>query len=359
MALINGQQGGKPIYRVRWNYRRDEHGKKIYDERRFRNRREAMRFEREVTASHSATTEAITVRQLANKWFSQHVDTDALQQRTAKAYHVHYRKRIDSRIGGKRVAKLTPLVVAEWRDELKADGCGAPTINRTLETLKTMIRWGRSEGLVTNTAVDDVRRLKQPLPKPANPYTPDQVNTIAQGCEHLRDATMIRLAAYSGLRWSELRALEWADIDLDAGTINLTRAIDVDRSVKSTKSDRHRIVPILAPGIDALRAWRKSGPGPKLCPLVFPTSSGTAMAESNWYGQRLPKIREACGISFGLHELRDTYASILIQSGIGEAELTLWLGHRSIQVTISRYAKLFESRKAQLVTKANAALLSL
>lgn len=359
MAFITGTQGGKPIYRVRWNYRRDAAGRTAYDERRFRDKREAMRFERDVTASHTVTTEQLTVRELADRWFAQHVDTDALQKRTAKVYHVHYRKRIGPQLGGRRVAKLTPRLVAEWRDELAANGAGPPTVNATLATLKAMIRWGRSEGLATNTAIDDVRGIKKTAPKPANPYTPEQVRQIADGCAHLRDATMVYLAAYAGLRWSELRALEWDDIDMAAATVNLTRSLDVDRTTKTTKSDKHRIVPVLQPGMDALRRWAKEGPGRAACPLVFPTGAGTAMAESNWYGQRLPAIRKACKLDFGLHELRDTYASILIQSGIGEAELTLWLGHSSIQVTIGRYGKLFESRKAQLAAKANAVLASL
>lgn len=356
MALITGQQDGRPIYRVRWNYQRDEHGRTIFDERRFRDRREAARFEREVTAAHTATSETITLRQLADRWLAQHVETDAIQQRTRKDYRCQYEKRIRPKLGGLKVAKLTPRLIAEWRDQMLVDGVGPPTVNKSLNTLKALIRWGRSEGLVTNTSVDDVRRVKQAAPKPARPYTPAEVAKIVAGCRYLREATLIQVAAYAGLRWSELRALEWADVDLDAGRITLTRSLDLDRSTKSTKSDRHRVVPILKPGIDALKLWATEGPGVDASPLVFPTSRGKPLGENNWYNQRLPKIREACGIDFGLHELRDTYASILIQSGIGEAELTLWLGHRSIQVTISRYAQLFESRKTALVERANAAL---
>lgn len=41
--------------------------------------------------------------------------------------------------------------------------------------------------------------------------------------------------------------------------------------------------------------------------------------------RNLGRIRKASGIHFELHQLRDTYACLPIQSGIGEAELTLWL----------------------------------
>lgn len=352
MALIETTRAGRPLYRVRWNYRR-EHGKKKWDERSFRDKQSAVRFQREVSVGHTQATENITVGQLAERWFSLHVNTPACQLRTRKDYESNYRLRIKPTLDSRAVSQLTPRTLGDWRDWMVSLPTGARSVNKTIDTLKTMIRWGRSEGLCTNQMIDDFRRVKTPRPKPANPYPPDVVEQIANGSEYLREATLIRLAAYAGLRWSELRALHWNDIDLDAGTIDLTRSIDLDHSSKSTKSDRHRIVPVLAPGVEALKLWRRVGPDHT---LVFPSSTGKPLRENGWYGKRLPKIREACGIHFDLHELRDTYASILIQSGIGEAELTLWLGHRSIQTTRDRYAKLFDRRKATLVSKANDAL---
>lgn len=354
MAFIVGKKDGRPLYRVRWNYRR-ENGRLVYDERRFRDKAEATRAHRELSEGHTTSTETITVGELAAVWLDQHV-TRTCSLRTQKDYRCHYAKRIGPRLAKRRVASLTPRVVASWRDWMESQGVGGRTVNKTLDALKAMVRWGRSEGLCTNTMVDDVRRIRTPRPEPAHPYTPAQVAQLAAGCEYLRDATLLILAAYSGLRWSELRALRWDDVDWDSESIDLRRSLDMDRQAKAPKSERGRIVPILAPGVKALREWREAAPDTA---LVFPNERGNPLTE-NWYGRRLTKIRTASGIPIrGLHELRDTYASILIQSGIGEAELTLWLGHRSIQTTLDRYGRLFERRKAALVAKANVALGSL
>jgi integrase len=352
MALIETTKDGRPLYRVRWDYRRDpDTGKQTFQERRFRNKRQAVDFERQNKAGVTVVTERITVAQLATLWFAQHVDVN-LELRTRSDYRTQYEQRIKPRLGNKRVANLTPAMISQWQDRMSGEGVGARTANKSLDALKAMIRWGRSKGYCANQLVDDTRRLKQPKPKAANPYTPAEVDRIANGCKHLRDATMIRVAAYSGLRWSELRAIQWNDIDWDAETIELTRSVDLDRSMKSTKSDKHRVVPVLEPGMRALREWREQGPNTV---LVFSNRYGRPLANKEWW-ERVQKIREACGIPFDLHELRDTYASILIASGIGEAELTMWLGHESIQTTINRYGKLFAKRKATLKAKANAAL---
>lgn len=352
MSFFKSHKDGRPQWRVRWNYRTDENGKQIYDERRFSRRADAVAFDRIKTAGHSQTTETITVGQLAARWFAEHVDTN-LAQRTRKDYRCHYRDRIGPRLGSRRVAKLTPRLLNDFRDELVASGVGARTVDKSLDALKSMVRWGQGEGLCANTMIHVVRRAKAVPPKPANPYPPDTVARIAAASPWLREATLILVAAYSGLRWSELRALRWTDVDFDNERIAVTKALDLDKSDKSTKSRKHRIAPVFAPGLDALRVWREHVPGAE---YVFPTRNDRPLGENGWFGQRLPKIRKACGIHFDLHEMRDTYASLLIHAGVREAELTLWMGHEHLQTTLDRYGRLFDEVQTQRVDEVNAKL---
>lgn len=358
VAFIESTKDGRPLYRVRWNFKRIG-GKLTYDEKRFRSKREAQAFDAIVTAAHTTTTETITVAQLYALWLERHVYTDACQLRTKKDYRTQFQLRILPYMGNTQVSKLTARNVADFREWMVARPTGSTTVNKTLRTLKTMIRWGRSEGLCTNFAIDGVQGVKGKSPKPAHPYTPDEVQQIVRGCKWLREATLILVAAYSGLRWSELRALRWSDIDFGSGQIDLTRALDLNHQPKETKSARHRIVPVFDPGLDALKVWQQEV-SPTGFELVFPTRNGFPLREHGWYGKRLPKIREACGIHFDLHELRDTYASILIQTNDVTAEmLTLWLGHKSVQTTLNRYGKLFEKTQARIMRNGNINLANL
>jgi integrase len=350
VALIESTKDGRPQYRVRWGYYRDDAGKLRYQERRFRNKTEARRFDRENKTGTTLDSERITVATLFALWRDAH--TMEWQLRTRRDYATQFKRRIGPHLGRKRVSTLTPAVITEWQNQMVMES-SARAANKSLQALKTMIRWGRSKGYCTNRMVDDTRDLKTPKPKPANPYTPEQVEQIAKGCRNLLDATMIRLAAYSGLRWSECRALRWSDVDFDTETINLRFSADADGTIKATKSDKHRLVPVLAPGIKALKQWREHAPD---CDEIFPTRNGRPITPKDWW-VRMGKVREACGIHFDFHELRDTYASILIQTtGIGEAELTMWLGHRSIQTTLDNYGQLFAKRKASVAALANQAL---
>ncbi|MCW2921590.1 MAG: phage integrase [Thermoleophilia bacterium] len=388
MALFKKTRDGRTFYRVRWNYRTVD-GREVFDEKDFSSKSAAKAFDKRVEASTSTSTERITVAELAEHWVAGHVaavdheGNRRLSQRTEKDYREQLRLRILPLLGHMRCSRLTPAILSNWQLEALAmertirvrarDGRGrlirveqtvptsAAVVNKSQNVLKAMIRWGRSQGLTDNRAIDDVRRLPQAKAKGANPYPPDDIDRIAAGCELLRDATLIYVAAYSGLRWSELCALEWRDVDLESKTIELERSLDLDRSTKEPKSGDTRIVPILDPGIEALRRWRDQAPDTE---LIFPDQRGGPL-RSNWYrhdrtmkevtseDRNLGRIRKACGIHFEPHQLRDTYASILIQSGIGEAELTLWLGHKSISTTLENYGKLFERRKTALAVKAN------
>ena len=291
MALISTQQDGRPLYRVRWNYR-TENGREAFDERKFRRKTEARAFEKRITAATSSSTERVTISELADAWLELHVTNRSL--RTQKDYRAQVELRIKPFLGSKRCARLTPATIAEWQRWMltqervvqtrtrDADGrlvreqgrakTGPAVANKSLAVLRAMLRWGRSVGMTETRAADDARPLPQQAPAPARPYTPEEVTRIAAGCELLRDSALVNVAAYSGLRWSELCALEWDDIDFDAETIDLCRSLDIDRRTKSTKSGRERIVPLLAPGMAALREWRVHAP--TSVDLVFPDDAG-------------------------------------------------------------------------------------
>jgi integrase len=358
MALIEGTKDGRPLYRVRWNYHTDPAtGRRKHSERVFRKRKDAEAFHRRISRATTTASERIATRQLLAAWTQQ--NADRWQLRTRKDYDQHARIRINPYLGTMRVAALTPNTIQAWRAWMTLEGHGPRVQNKSLHTLKAAIRWARSEGITENRMLDDVRGLPEPAPKPARPRTPSEVEQIARGCRHLRDATLIRVAAYSGLRWSELRGLQWGDVDFDTDTIEVRRSIDLDRTTKPPKSGRSRLVAVLEPGMRALREWHTASTVATSEAWVFPSITGRPLS-SGWHVDVLPRIRRDSGIHFDPHELRDTYASILIQTtGIGESELTMWLGHSSVQLTVQRYAGLFAKRKTMLARKASAALAEL
>lgn len=352
MALIKISRAGRPLYRVRWNYQRDPNtGKRSNQERSFRNLKEAKAFDARVNAGTTSAAERNTVRSILATWRS--TKRDAWQLRTIHDYEQHCRLRIEPYLGGKRLSAVTPDMARQWKAWMVAQGHGPRVCNKAIQTLKAANRWARGQGLSQNTMLDDVPLLDAPPPKPARPLTPSQVAMIANACTLHRDATLINVGAYSGLRAGELRALQWGDVLWDNTGVLVQRSMDRDCTAKLPKNGTTRNVLVLGPGWDALTAWHEAcaNTGPE--DWVFPAASGKPLW-SSWYGKNLAEIRAAADFEFDLHELRDTYASILIAAGLGEAEVTMYLGHSSVEITVRRYARLFSARRPMVAAQANA-----
>lgn len=376
MAIITLERDGRPLYRLKYNYRRcPDTGKKLWDTKESRDRAAIEAFARRVTPVTTAATDRVTVRELVALWHhAHHPDhatgrTRAWQLRTRNDRQQQATIRIIPFLGGDRVAGLTPQRVEDWIDWMlepvkqpgggRAPRFGGRVANKALQDLKAAIRWGRGRGIVENVYIDDIPGIPAQPPKPPHPYTPAEIARIAESCEYLRDATLIVVAAYSGLRWSELRGLQWGDVSPDMRTIHVQRSIDHDGSAKLPKNGTTRTTVLLLRGREALADYRDALPARDPGAWVFPNANGKPLC-LNWYARRLHKIRDASGIRFDLHEMRDTYASILIATDkITPEQLTLWLGHSSVSLTLRRYARLFEQRKAAIADAADALIDSL
>jgi integrase len=76
--------------------------------------------------------------------------------------------------------------------------------------------------------------------------------------------------------------------------------------------------------------------------FIFRTAKGTLFDPDNWYKRRFWPLLEAAGLrKVGLHALRHTYASLLINQGESIKYVSKQLGHASIQITADLYSHLF------------------
>jgi integrase len=174
--------------------------------------------------------------------------------------------------------------------------------------------------------------------------------------ESERYEAVVVLGLLLGLRRGEILGLRWDDVDLDARTIRVRRALQrVDGALRlvetKTRSSR-RPVPLPAVTVRALsrrkaaqaaeqlaagQRWQSTG-------LVFTTSSGTPVEPRNvsrWFDQlrtrlELPWLR--------LHDLRHGCATFLVAHGIDDRTVMEILGHTTVRQTMDRYAHALPER---------------
>jgi integrase len=160
---------------------------------------------------------------------------------------------------------------------------------------------------------------------------------IAQ--DRLRDATLICVLAYAGLRPGEAVALRWSDVR--ERTILVERALALGE-VKSTKTRRIRAVRLLAPLADDLAALRKSRPAAKPDDLIFGrVSDGGRMTEidyRNWRRRIYAVAAKRAGLRTQRpYDLRHAFVSLLLAEGRSVVEVAAQAGHAPT-MTLDTYA---------------------
>ena len=135
---------------------------------------------------------------------------------------------------------------------------------------------------------------------------------------------MVLFAAATGLRPSELFALEHRDVDRAAGVVQIRRAYANGR-VKHTKTRlSRRAVPlqgIALEALDQLRAREDS-------PVLFPNADGGHLDFRNFNRRHWKPVQKAAGIAplRDLYDLRHTYATFALRAGISIFDLSRFMG---------------------------------
>jgi integrase len=163
----------------------------------------------------------------------------------------------------------------------------------------------------------------------------------------LSDRAVWAAALYAGLRRGELQALDWSQVDLEAGVIHVECSWDRQAGLIEPKSKAgKRKVPIA----DALRvhllAHRlhqgRGGQG-----FVFTSNSGRPFDSGRLAAPARKAWAKADLQPLGLHDCRHTYAAFMIAAGINAKALSSYMGHSTITVTLDRYGHLLPGNERE------------
>lgn len=347
---------------------RDAQGKRR--SKQFDRKKEADAFE--LTASsevrdgtHTADSQSITVAKAGELWIKR-ADREDLEPSTIAAYRQHLKLHIVPFLGARKLNQLTKPMVETFRDDLLEAGRSRPMVSRVLRSLTSIVSEAERVGYVAKNPCKGItlRRGKREKPKVMPPSKEDMRALIAQS-EKARpmDHAMMLVLIFAGLRASELRALTWANVDLDRGAITVTQRADFRNVIGPPKSQAGwRTIPIPAGVTSALVKWKAECP-PSDLGLVFPSGKGTPIFHPNLVLGFQEPIQIAAGITrlamkdgkpiedkdgqpvregrYTLHCFRHAAASLWIEQHVAPKRVQSWMGHSSIQVTFDTYGHLF------------------
>lgn len=148
----------------------------------------------------------------------------------------------------------------------------------------------------------------------------------------------------TGLRQSELLALRWHDVDFDDQLVRVRRALDRRGNDVPPKTQHAVRDVVLTPAlVDLLREHQDESRFHDPDDYVFASRTGTPLHWRNIARRALkPALAEAGIEPLRWHDLRHTYASLLIGGGANVVFTSRQLGHGSSDITLRVYSHLFD-----------------
>jgi integrase len=187
-------------------------------------------------------------------------------------------------------------------------------------------------------------------------FAPEQVAALIQSATgQLRSIVIILV--YTGIRFGELRDLEWTHVDLRVPAVTIEKG----GSGNTTKGRRSRIIPLHPEAAETLRTIPRRGPR-----VFYQELSATYPLGDNPLDERrlLRSFKRLCaraGLAnaehYNLHTCRHTFASMLAPHVSERYGLQL-MGHQESAV-LRRYVTLFDSELTRAVGKINIPRLTL
>lgn len=254
-----------------------------------------------------------------------------LAPRTRDSYSSTYDRYIGPRLGEMELRELDPEVIATFQGDLIAAGTGPHAIQKAMMLLGAILQRAAESKRILYNPQRVVRKARLPRSPEIRPLAPVTVERLRSVCTP-RDASIVSVLAYAGLRPGELRELRWHDVG--------ERTLLVD----APKTNSRRTVRLLKPLTEDLENWREvSGGGPH--DLVF----APAFSEA-WTANGFEKWRQRCFVP-ALHradlpkarpyDLRHSFASLLLHEGRSVIYVARQLGHGA-ELTMRTYGHVID-----------------
>jgi integrase len=216
-----------------------------------------------------------------------------------------------------------------------------------------MFRFAVRRDLVDANPVRSLDRGDRPSPKrreEARYLDRDEIDRLlAKLSDGFRPVATV--CAFAGLRVSEALALRWQDVDFAAGMLHVP-------GTKTAASKQP--VPMTGDLAAELRAHRNRHPGVGEA-LLFRTGDGKprtrhAVANAVRVAGDRAKLNPPGAKPVAPHDLRHSCAGLLFAAGVSVPKVAAILRHASPRITLTVYAGLVESQRAELRDDLEAAL---
>jgi integrase len=293
----------------------------------------------------------LTLAEHLHNWLEGYCKTSC-SQRTYDGYTSIIEQHLIPAMGHIPLKNLHPQAIQKYYGQA-CDKLSPLTVHHHHRTLSQSLKYAVRQGYLGRNPAEMVDP-PSPRGKPMRTMTPGEVETLLDMAKDSTYYPVIYTAVSTGLRQAELLGLRWRDVDLDMLSISVSQVLYKRRGVcqykePKTEHSRRRVAmtPKLATYLRGYRAEREGlflllGKPLTLDSLVFANVEGDPV-DPSVLSHAFGKMARQAGLNgVRFHDLRHTFASLMLLRGAKPKVISEALGHSSVAFTMDTYSHIID-----------------
>jgi len=322
---------------------------KAYRKSGYKTRAEAQEAMPDVTKQFDST---IPFEKLAKDYLERHCEVHC-KESTKDLYSAYLKVNL-KKIKNEKLKNLTTREINGLILDWKREGLANKTINNMLVFIQAVFNYGINNDLISSNPCDKIKKL--PLEKKEMFFlNENEVRLFLQKAKEMSPDyyALFYTAIFTGMRRGELLALEWSDINFSEKKININKQL-YRKKITSTKTSKStRQISISDGLVEVLKQHKKDSV--LLSKIVFCNHEGSYIHPFNMSERYFKPVLKEISKELDkqqivnnlkkirFHDLRHTYASMLLSKNVPIKYVQNQLGHSSCKVTLDTYAHVMPS----------------
>lgn len=292
---------------------------------------------------------------------------------TYNTYQTMYRKHIaESKLAGKSILKLSMDDLQGFYNTKIQDGYSSKTVKHMEVIINSALDQAVKSRLIGSNPnhYTVIPKRKQ---YEAKVLSRNEIEAITHDAKDEALYPIIVLCLFTGMRKGEIMGLKWKDVDMKHRVIYVRGSLcrveqkpDANGKRRATyeilepKTQKSkRSIPILDNAYAALQLQRKR----QLMDMrknkeiyhnndfVFAREDGQYLDQREFMNQYHAFLKKYNVTNIRFHDLRHTFATLLLEEGISDKTVQELLGHSTISTTMDIYAHISEGMKKDAIQK--------
>ena len=258
-----------------------------------------------------------------------------------------------------KLSDILPPHVKQWQNSMFIEGLSNNYIRSVHQILQQVFDLAVKLGMLSSNVAKTVGNVKKDRPK-VDFWTVEEFQQFISTFDKSNIYELLYFTTFwfffmTGVRTSELQAIEWSKIDFEKGTV----LIDCSMYYKSQKEwyltdtksiSGVRLLYLDDDTLEHLKFWKNAQSqigeckfvfSIADCPLVKSTLKRVLKSHSDY-----AKIK-----SIRIHDLRHSHASFMLSLGMNDLEMQNRLGHADIKTTLGTYSHLRPNAMKEVATR--------